>query len=167
VGAAAVWSWQGESKARSLNYTKRAFISIALLFLLVGNWNVIRKTQELVRETGGRGRWSKSLDRFCQINQLRSDLTIVSLDWGFNEQLLFLTDGPSLVEPFWNWREGLRAMPTGAQYVYLVHPPEYTQLPYGLQYLNAAEVAGDQAEIEPWYDDEHQITFYAIRVPRP
>jgi hypothetical protein len=38
---------------------------------------------------------------FCRQNKNHADITIISLDWGFNEQLAFLTDAPKLVEPFW------------------------------------------------------------------
>jgi len=39
----------------------------------------------------------------CRENRDQSHLKIVSLDWGFNEQLAFLTDGPELSEPFWQF----------------------------------------------------------------
>src|SRR5437764_1377205 len=69
----------------------------------------IEATQKLIRQTGGRGRWSESFDQFCRENRSRSDLTIVSLDWGFNEQLMFLTDGPQVAEPFWEFNQTLPA----------------------------------------------------------
>ena len=64
--------------------------------------NTLSPAEKLIRETGGRGLWSDSLDAFCRQNQHRTNLIMVSLDWGFNEQLAFLTDGPKLFEPVWS-----------------------------------------------------------------
>src|ERR1700730_7661728 len=119
-------------------------------------------TQKLIRETGGSGRWSESFDRFCRENQNRSDLSIVSLDWGFNEQLNFLTDGPQLSEPFWGFNQTLPPLPTDPNYIYLAHPSEYSVLRYDVAYLNQLQ-NNPRAEITPYVDRENQVAFYTIR----
>jgi Dolichyl-phosphate-mannose-protein mannosyltransferase len=123
----------------------------------------ILATQELIRQTGGRGRWSESFDKFCRENRDRSDLTIVSLDWGFNEQLMFLTDAPQLSEPFWEFNQTLPPLPPDPNYIYLAHPPEYSVLKYDVVYLNQLEKSGGNAEITPYFDRQNQIAFYTIR----
>ena len=123
----------------------------------------IAATEELIQQTGGRGRWSESLDKFCRENRHRSDLTIVSLDWGFNEQLMFLTDGPQLSEPFWEFNQTLPALPPNPSYIYLAHPPEYSVLKYDVAYLNQLQKSGGAAEITPYLDRQNQVAFYTIR----
>ena len=64
------------------------------------NCSALCQTQQLIRQTGGRGWWSNALSAFALQMKDRSDLTIVSLDWGFSEQLAFLTDGPNADRAF-------------------------------------------------------------------
>ncbi len=91
---------------------------------------------------------------------------IVSLDWGFNEQLAFLTDGPKLYEPV--WALGHR-IPAGTPLVknpsslYLVHPHEYAVAPESAPYSYFAENGNDDAEIQPYFDRQGQVAFYTIR----
>jgi|GEM_PF-606114 len=144
----------------------QAAIWIALLGLLVSEVRAIHRTQELIRETGGRGRWSDSFDAFCRENKDRSDLTIVSLDWGFNEQLNFLTDGPELVEPFWRLGQNPPSLLTEPRYLYLVHPAEYSLVPYGVHYLNEAQAQNTGAEVHPYLDRQGHTAFYTIQFPR-
>jgi hypothetical protein len=126
---------------------------------------VIRKTEQSLGQTGGRGWWSNVFDDFCLQNADRADLTIISLDWGFNEQLAFLTNGPKLLEPFWTFatsKEALPDLPRDPKFVYLAHSPEYSLLRYDLLYLDAAR-RDDHAEVQPYSDRQGQIVFYAIR----
>src|SRR5439155_26683368 len=104
-------------------------------------------TQKFIRLTGGRGRWRESFDKFCSENRNRWGLTIVSLDWGFNEQLIFLTDTPQLAEPFWGFNQTLPPQPSTPNYIYLAHPAEYSVLKYDVAYLNQLQKSGGNAEI--------------------
>jgi hypothetical protein len=122
----------------------------------------IMTTQKLIRQTGGRGRWSESFDKFCRENRDRSGLTVVSLDWGFNEQLIFLTDAPQLLEPFWEFNQTLPPLPPDPNYIYLAHPPEYSVLKYDVAYLNQLQ-GGGSAEITPYFDRQNAVAFYTIR----
>jgi hypothetical protein len=169
IAAAAVFFWQ---RANGPPAWKSAFLRVTvvifILFLLFAQGSMFWKTENLVRVTGGRGRWSASLDAFCKENANRADLKIVSLDWGFNEQLGFLTEGPRLFEPFWEIAErGLRPLPNGPEYIYLVHPAEYALLPSSLKYLDAARAAGGAAKVTPYSDREGQIAFYGIQFLGP
>jgi hypothetical protein len=131
--------------------------------LVASQLRVIYKTEQLIHQSGGRGWWSESLDRFCRENRDRSDLTIFSLDWGFNEQLMFLTEAPRLAEPFWRFHETLPPLPPNPNYIYLAHSPEYSVLKYDVAYLNQLQQSGGNAEITPHFDRQNKVAFYTIR----
>jgi hypothetical protein len=150
----------------------RLLLAAAIPFvLLAGNLLEIRRTQALVQATGGRGWWSDSLDRFCAEVRNRDDLTIVSLDWGFNEQLLALTDKPRLVEPIWAFVFGGRIperLPAEPGAVYLLHPERYGHFPFNAVLLAAARgLPPDQVDIRAHRDRENEIAFYSVRFVRP
>ena len=92
--------------ASGLQRTVRIAAILSLVLLASTQVYAIAKTEKLIADTVGRGRWSSALDAFCQEKKDRSDVVIASLDWGFNEQVAFLADQPQLVEPF------LATMPT-------------------------------------------------------
>ena len=123
----------------------------------------IEATQKLIQQTGGRGRWSESFNKFCRENRDRSDLTIVSLDWGFNEQLMFLTDAPQLSEPFWEFNQALPPLPQDPNFIYLAHPAEYSVLKYDVAYLNQLQKSDANVEITPHLDRQNELVFYTIR----
>ncbi|HEV2046233.1 MAG TPA: hypothetical protein VGQ95_06505 [Chthoniobacterales bacterium] len=163
VGAVVTLFWEKLPRSAILELLKRAIICAALLLLLFSQLRAISETERLILQSGGRGRWSQSLNAFCREIRSRSDLTIVSLDWGFNEQLMFLTDGPRLMEPFWNFNQTLPPLPTGANYIYIVHPSEYSALKYDVAYLNSVRSSGRSVEIQPYFDRQNEIAFYTLR----
>jgi hypothetical protein len=136
---------------------------MVLLGLLLSQALAIQRTQKGIRETGGRGRWSERIDAFCRENKDRTDLTIVSLDWGFNEQMVFLTQGPQLAEPFWRFGRNPPPLPTLPHYLYLVYPSEYSLFPFGEYYLKEARAKGSEVEIRPYLDRQDHIAFYSIQ----
>jgi hypothetical protein len=142
--------------------TQRAIAVTILAIVCLAGLRSIRATQVLIQQTGGRGRWSESLNQFCLENRSRSDLKIVSLDWGFNEQLMFLTDGPRLLEPFWEFNQTLPPLPEDPNYVFLAHPPEYSVLKYDVAYLSQAQ-NNPNVEITPHLDRQNEVAFYTIR----
>ena len=168
VALAVVMAWEelhGSSVARRAG---RLAIAAGFLLLLCSQVRAIQRTQHLIRLTGGRGRWSESFDAFCAEVKNRADLTIVSLDWGFNEQLVYLTAKPTVVEPFWGLgRDALPTLPMATNIIYLVHPPEYSLSPVGTRYLAAAQAAGKDVEVKPWNDREGHAAFYTIRYVGP
>ena len=141
----------------------RTISVIVVAIVCLSGLRSIAATQKLIQQTGGRGRWSESFDKFCRENRNRSDLTIVSLDWGFNEQLMFLTDGPQLSEPFWEFNQTLPPLPPNPNYIYLAHPPEYSVLKYDVAYLNQLQKSGGNVELTPYFDRQNEAAFYTIR----
>ena len=160
---ALLWNTKGKRFAR------RAVRIVAIVsFVLMAATQVyaIAKTEKLIADTGGRGRWSNALDAFCRENKERSDFVIASLDWGFNEQHAFLADQPQLVEPFWafpRYNGRLPALPQRSGYIYLVHSPEYSLFGYDLIYLNGLQTIGEAVDIQPHSDRQGQVVFYTIR----
>src|SRR5205823_9848851 len=130
---------------------------VSLVLLAATQVYAIVKTEKLIVDTGGRGRWSNALDAFCRENKDRSDLVIAILDWGFNEQIAFLADRPQLVEPFWafpRYNGRLPALPPRSGYIYLAHSPEYSLFGYDVSYLNELQASGEAVEIQPHSDRE-------------
>lgn len=158
ISAVAVVLWQ-----RTQGVIVRTLIFVMGLALVASQLYAIATTERLLAKTGGRGRWSQSLDEFCQQNRNRSDLTIVSLDWGFNEQLIFLTDRPRLRELFWNFNQAPPMLPADPNTIYLVHPEEYSASRYDLFYLEAANKSGQNVEIQPHVDRQNKVAFHTIR----
>src|SRR5262249_21137464 len=139
---------------------------LSLVLLAATQVYAIVKTEKLIADTGGRGRWSNALDAFCRENKDRSDLVIVSLDWGFNEQVAFLTDRPELVEPFWafsRYNGQLPALPPRPDYIYLAHSSAYSLFGYDVSYLNELQTSDEDVEIQPHSDRQGQVIFYTIR----
>ena len=129
--------------------------------VIVAHLLVIRQTQGLIEATGGRGHWSDSIEEFCNDVKDQRGLSIVSLDWGFNEQLLYLCNNKRLLEPIWC----SQSVPASSKYVYLVHPPEYTVFPAGLEYYRALKRAYPHTiSIRPYKDREGNVAFYAVRL---
>lgn len=156
VAAAASFYWDKIARARK-------FIVTAAIVVVASDLWAISSTQKLIRESGGSGRWSEGINIFCREIKDRADLRIVSLDWGFNEQLAFLTDSPELAEPFWFFPHGAPALPTEPRYIYLVHPPELSVSQFGLGCLREAQEAGPLAEVRPYLDRQNRVAFYSIR----
>lgn len=146
----------------------RTVMIVAIFILLGSQLRAISKTEELLRETGGRGRWSDTFDVFCHKNKNREDLIIVSLDWGFNEQLAFLTDKPQLAEPIWafpSYGGALPPLPRQPQYLFLAHSNKYSLLRFDVAYLKALEASGEKIEIQPYSDRQGGTAFCTIRFP--
>jgi hypothetical protein len=140
-----------------------AVLAVAVVFCC--NLLVIEKTERLIADTGGRGLWSNALNAFAAAVRTRSDLTLVSYDWGFYEQLAFLTDGPRLVEPVWSMLGGDRSgVPAGPEVIYLVHPPESQVFPFGSELLErAARMDPRKAAVRKYTDRQGRPAFYAVR----
>jgi hypothetical protein len=140
IATAATYAW----RLAGLRWRSAARgVALGTVLLVVScDLAAIRKTQQFISATGGRGTWSKALEAFSREVQTRGDLVIASLDWGFHEQLSFLTDGPKLYELTWNIQKGLPvSLLRGTNFIYLLHPPEFSLFDYGQTYLAAARQA--------------------------
>jgi hypothetical protein len=145
--------------------SRRGLAAGLFILLLVSQILALCATQQLIRQTGGRGWWSDALSAFASQVKARSDLTIVSLDWGFNEQLAFLTDGPKLLEPFWGKWQWDR---NSTNVIYLLHPPEYSYFPFGRPYLDDALRVGPKVvDLKAWRDHQDRVAFYSLRIRGP
>jgi hypothetical protein len=153
--------------------TRVAAAMVAVAVVASSAW-VINQTRELISQTGGRGRYSDSLDRFAaELEATPGGATAVSLDWGFHETLQFLTTETRLEEPIWTIPRALaRGRPWvhrgDAEHHYLVFSPRYDlfQLGPNLLDLARAQAPGD-VEVREHRDREGQITFYSVRFTRP
>lgn len=164
IAASCTFLWEQPWRTPLVRLT-RIVLCVAIVLLTGTQLLAIWKTEHLLAETGGRGRWSNAFDAFCYENRDRSDLIIISLDWGFNEQLAFLTNRPQLAEPIWalQTRQGsLPSLPARPDDIYLVHAPEYSLLQYDVSYLEDARARTD-AEIQSYSDRQGRVVFYTIR----
>jgi hypothetical protein len=161
----AVWKWRW--KAFLFHRTVRLLLVLLPGLLTICNFSAIQRTENLIHATGGRGWWSNALGKFAGDMQGRSDLTVGSLDWGFNEQLEFLADGPNLTEPFWQFAFGQNPpLPRDAHHLYLVHPPEFSLSPLGAQFMESARTNAN-AVVKPWLDDQGKTVFYSVTFAAP
>lgn len=168
IAAAIVSFWR---RRRKLASPQRVAIGVAAAFTVLVACNVyaMQRTGRLIQATGGRGWWSSAVVKFAAEVNHRSDLNVVSLDWGFNEQLDFLTRGPRLGESF-PPRAGAAnpaLLPRDPHYIYLVHPPEFSRSPLGADFMAAVERDSTNAIIRPWRDDQSQVAFYTIGFTAP
>lgn len=159
VALAAVLLWQTPS---ANIWAKRGLRGLAVLLVgaaLVGHVNSLLRTQQLIQATGGRGQWSNALETFCNDVKDEKQLSIVSLDWGFNEQLCFLTEDKDLNEPFWTGRE--RFVKKG---IYLAHPAQYAIVPEAPDMIEFARNHPELGfSVKPYNDRQGNVAFYAIR----
>ena len=146
-----------------------AVAALLVALVLAGDLRVARATLRLVHDTGGRGYWTSAIGDFAREVRDRADLEIVSLDWGFNEQLVLLTDGPRLWEPY--WVQPLEATLDGcdvADRIYLAHPPALTLAAFAARYLHECQARhGSRLLVRPYRDRQGTVTFYAIRLSAP
>ena len=144
--------------------------------VLAGDTRVIASTYGLLEKTGGRGRWTQAISVPAQA--LEADPALrrgVSLDWGFHEPLLFLTERARLLEPIWGIREAVREQGEWrfageAGDLYLVHDGDYDLFGFGPAFLAAArrlaEREPETAEVRAHSDRDGSVAFWTVRVGR-
>jgi hypothetical protein len=163
VVSAITMLWRSAPASSILTWAIRICAGGIVVVVIVGHLLAILKTEDLMVSTGGRGNWSDSIVTFCNEVKGHTDLTVVSLDWGFNEQLSFLGSGVQLSEPLWD-NQNIQIAPNS---VYLVHPPEYSLFPQGLEFFRmAAQQPPQNVTIQPYRDRQGNVAFYAIRFPQ-
>jgi hypothetical protein len=120
----------------------RTTLALILLVVVASQLQVTRETQRLLRETGGRGRFSESIREAAALLEANPDARGISLDWGLHEPLLFLTRRARLLEPIWEIPSAVRehgrwVFEGTAQDVYLVHDRPYDLFGLGPRFLAA------------------------------
>jgi hypothetical protein len=165
-------AWRRTAAGRT-GMLQRAALVIALVVIVSGQIRVIAETRDEIAETGGRGRWSNGVNTLADSLEAEPGASAVSLDWGFHEPLMFLTDDVPLVDAIWTIRRVLMSRQPwihegDAGTRYLVHDVPYDLFGLGPLMLEAArrQPAGTTS-IEEFRDGHGDIAFYSIRIPRP
>jgi 4-amino-4-deoxy-L-arabinose transferase-like glycosyltransferase len=168
IAAAGVSLWNHPWKTLPLRRIACGLLAIWLVLLMACQFSAITRTEQLIRETGGRGWWSNALVKFSEETKNRPGLVVSSLDWGFNEQLEFLADGPRLEEPFWQAAFGGQPeLPRDTNHIYLAHPPEFSLSPLGAQFMESVSRENKNAVVQSWRDGQGKIVFYTLAFTAP
>lgn len=153
--------------SRSTGLSIRAAVAVGVVGLVVCDLLAVRLTQAALLASGGRGLWSNCLDAVCADIADRDDLTIVSLDWGFNENLVVLTDSPRLVEPIWQLAAGKElpaGLPTDPDVLYLLHAPAYAHFDFNAHFLDAAlALPPGRATLRAHRDGLGEVVFHTLQ----
>jgi hypothetical protein len=167
IAAAAVRVWSFGTDKTMLRSVSRILAALTVFAVIAGHIAVLWRTQRFIATTGGRGEWSTALTEFAAEMSTREDVMLVSFDWGFHEQLSFLTESPQRFEPTWNLQEGkpVSLLPDPRCY-YLIHPPEFSLFPYGEEYLQAARAADPNLVVESRTNREGRVVFQFFRFAR-
>ena len=163
VVAAITLLWRAAPPSPVSVWSIRGCAAGLAVVVVAGHLLAISKTEDLMETTGGRGYWSNAMESFCNDVKGQTGLTVVSLDWGFNEQLSFLGRGVQLAEPFWDNRNITIAPDT----IYLVHLPDFSIFPQGVEFfIMASRLPPRDVTITPYRDRQGNVAFYALRFPR-
>jgi len=175
VATGLVWAWRAPTRgpapvARATARLARGATALVLGLLLLGNARVTARTYASLAETGGRGWWSDSLVQLA--NELRDDAgtRVVSLDWGFQEPLLFLTRAPALLEPIWALRRGHAdwTFRGDARTLYLLHAPAYDRFGFGPRFLESTALLDPElVQLREHRDRAGEAAFLSVRLLRP
>ena len=151
----------------------RVTLAGLLVLVLASEAYVTWRTREEIAATGGRGRWSNSLDAFAREIEEDPDAVAVSLDWGFHEPLLFLTTKQALIEPIWTLHQLLRqgrpwVHPGDVNHHYLVRDAPYDLFQLGPKLLALArDLDPDRVEVRTHTDRQGDPAFYSVRFKGP
>ncbi len=148
----------------------RGTLAIALALVLASQAHGLWVTHQVIERTGGKGWWSDALVPVVAESAARGDL-LVSLDWGFHEQVLFLGGGtPRALEPFWEAsrrRAGgeIWHFDGGPNHVYLLHERDFDQFRIGPRLLTALRLLPDDAvRIDRHRDRDGDVAFVTVRI---
>jgi hypothetical protein len=172
VACAVVYLWRNQTKPFWQTLTRTGAVLI-LGVLVVGNLRVIADTRLDIALSGGQGRFSAGLIDFAAELDAQPHARAVSLDWGFHEPLLFLTDRAEMIEPIWGIPRRLAAGKVwkleGDQHTtYLIHGREYDLMGIGPSLLIAARTHPELGpRIRAHRDGRGEIAFYSIVIEQP
>jgi hypothetical protein len=176
VAAAGIGIWQHRWASERNRLLARICIAVTLGTCLYSNAVIVSKTQELIRDTGGKGRFSVALQNFAMEVDAGPDaesIELVSLDWGFHEPLLFTTRNVKLREPIW-----ALTSPTivrapyiangGSRTIYLIHEEPYDLFGLGSPFLKALGASGtEHYRVREHLDGTGELAFKSIRLEHP
>jgi hypothetical protein len=173
VAAAAVELWRAGVKRRGelAGIALRGTAAIGLASVLAGHLWVDLRTLAELRTSGGRGRWSDALVAWAPELAADPAAAVVSLDWGFDAPLRFVSPRLALSEPFWSLlgpaRSGMSREGT-AHTVYLVQPPGLQVFALGQELLAAiARLPEGAAAIRTHADRSGEPAFLSVHIAGP
>ncbi len=140
--------------------------------LVVANGALIAKTRAMIDASGGKGRWTNALAPVAHDLDAAPNAVGISLDWGFHEPLLFLTERARLGEAIWSIPQTLRAgrpwVHVGdADTLYLVHPAPYDLFGLGPDFMSAvAALDPNEVEVVTHHDGDGDPAFRTVRIQR-
>ena len=135
VVAAVLLLWRKSPSHALGKWGLRTCAVVIAVAVIGGHVLAMRQTQCVLAATGGRGNWSDSIQKLCDDVKDQRDLAVISLDWGFNEQLCYLCTEQPLLEPLWSEQPP----PVSPMCLYLVHPSEYATFGSGMEFCREAE----------------------------
>ncbi len=175
VASCAVSWWGSAVPASAARRLTRVAVAAGLALVWIGGLRVIDSTYALIEATGGRGWWSDSLNAFAREIDGDREVRVVSLDWGFHEQLLFLTHEPRMIQPIWRIPDAVRGRGLWVHQgrpkdVYLIHEDRYDLFRYGALLLAAAATVEERepgaVEIRRHLDRGGDVAFVSLRIPQ-
>jgi len=173
VAAAAAELWRGGASLGGVlaGPALRTIAALGIAAVLVGHLWVDQRTLEEIRASGGRGRWSDALVGWAPELAADPATAVVSLDWGFDAPLRFVSPRLDLREPFWSLlgpaRTGMRLEGT-PRTIYLVAPPRFRVFDFGQELLAAvARLPEGAAVVRTHRDRSGEAAFLSIHVARP
>lgn len=176
VAAAGVSLWQRRWASERNRLLVRSCVAVSLAACLYSNAQIVRETRQLIRDTGGKGRFSLALQEFAteiDTSPEAAKFEFVSLDWGFHEPLLFTTRHVKLREPIWTLTQPavLRTpyVANGDRHtIYLIHEERYDLFGLGAPFLSALGESGrEHYTIREHKDRTGELAFKSIRLERP
>ncbi|MDG2051648.1 MAG: glycosyltransferase family 39 protein [Myxococcota bacterium] len=157
--------------------TRRGWIRIVVILALgaviTTQLLIVVETEKTISETGGLGRWSPAIATLAEELEATPGAEAISLDWGFHEPLLFLTQDLAVQEAIWSIPQAFAAghpwiHEGDPQTHYLVHAPPYDAFGLSAPMLEfAKQLPPDQVVIRPWLNHSGQVDFYSIRFVQP
>ena len=164
-GGEVLWRKGQRHRQRSL----QGLALLGLLVLLGFQARTIIATESEILETNGRGRWSPEITTLTAELEATPGSKAVSLDWGFHEPLLFLSEDLEVEEAIWSIPRAFAAgrpwIHNGDQHThYLVHTPDYDAFGLSEPMLNfARRQPSDSILIQPWTNPSGEVDFYSVR----
>lgn len=160
--------WIVASRAR-IAWVRGTVAILLVTTMMLPNLNVCRKTFQLIEDTGGRGWWSSALHSYISELDRLPERVPVCLDWGFNEQILFLGNGAEPYEPIWELsraeqHDGHWVFHGSPENVYLVHEAQYDLFGYSTPFLDmVGSLDVDSVQIHRHTDRQNAVAFVTVR----
>lgn len=171
VAAAVVGAWRASGTITTVRVGARVAAAIALLLCVASNIAVIAGTAETIRETGGTGRFSRSVEDFAQRFDALDDAEaheLVSLDWGLHMPVHFSTTRVVTAEPIWAIGQALSSgrgwkRDGSANTIYLFHQGRNDLFGFGEAFARLLRIHDGRVRVEVHRDGRGDIVFRSAR----